>query len=368
MAATPKRGLGKGLGALIPTESATNAPRPEAAQPTAMPSGGSAAATVAATYAELPLDAITPNPRQPRTVFDDEALAELNPTVALGPSLGDLTPQPANAGFFRRATQTPPEALVHANGKVARTALGRLGSENVQEGAFRFAGVDDLYFMAAVIGQARTRAVYRPVTVPVDADTQRQFVAASFRFDRSPNKARFFIGPKQFDLLQRIDSELVRAVNFGIFGWLAVPLLGGLKWLHGFTGNWGWSIVLLTVLINLAIFPLRHKSVVSMRRMQEIQPQLKAIQDRYAGLKVTDPARQKMNEEIMALYRQKGANPASAILADGGKARSFTQFTQLSLDMVHPGSYSMKVGPVTVAGALTPVPGWSANSALASTV
>ena len=77
MAATPKRGLGKGLGALIPTESATNAPRPEAAQPTAMPSGGSAAATVAATYAELPLDAITPNPRQPRTVFDDEALAEL---------------------------------------------------------------------------------------------------------------------------------------------------------------------------------------------------------------------------------------------------------------------------------------------------
>ena len=86
MAATPKRGLGKGLGALIPTESATNTPRPEAAQPTAMPSGGSAAATVAATYAELPLDAITPNPRQPRTVFDDEARTWFH----ISPVTGDI--------------------------------------------------------------------------------------------------------------------------------------------------------------------------------------------------------------------------------------------------------------------------------------
>ena len=76
-------------------------------------------------------------------------------------------------------------------------------------------------------------------------------------------------------------------------------------------GNYGWAIVLLTVLINIAIFPLRHKSVVSMRKMQALQPQLKAIQDRYAGLKVTDPARQKMNTEVMNLYREKGVNPAS---------------------------------------------------------
>ena len=59
------------------------------------------------------------------------------------------------------------------------------------------------------------------------------------------------------------------------------------------------------------MFPLRHKSVVSMRKMQALQPQMKAIQDRYAGLKVTDPARQKMNTEIMNLYREKGVNPAS---------------------------------------------------------
>jgi YidC/Oxa1 family membrane protein insertase len=69
--------------------------------------------------------------------------------------------------------------------------------------------------------------------------------------------------------------------------------------------------VLLTILINIAIAPLRHKSVVSMRKMQAVQPQMKAIQDRYAGLKATDPAKQKMNTEIMNLYREKGVNPAS---------------------------------------------------------
>ena len=59
------------------------------------------------------------------------------------------------------------------------------------------------------------------------------------------------------------------------------------------------------------MFPLRHKSLVSMRKMQAIQPQIKAIQDRYADLKATDPDRQKMNTEVMNLYREKGVNPAA---------------------------------------------------------
>ena len=64
-----------------------------------------------------------------------------------------------------------------------------------------------------------------------------------------------------------------------------MPLLHALKWINGFVGNFGWSIILLTILINVAMFPLRHKSVVSMRKMQALQPQMKAIQDRYAGLR-----------------------------------------------------------------------------------
>jgi YidC/Oxa1 family membrane protein insertase len=96
-----------------------------------------------------------------------------------------------------------------------------------------------------------------------------------------------------------------------MFSWLVVPLLRALKWINVYIGNYGWSIIALTVLINVVMFPLRHKSVVSMRRMQEIQPEVKAIQDRYSKLKMTDPARQNMNKEMMQLYKERGVNPAS---------------------------------------------------------
>ena len=112
-------------------------------------------------------------------------------------------------------------------------------------------------------------------------------------------------------MLQSIKPDLVRAIDFGMFDWLVVPLLRALKWVNGYVGNYGWSIIVLTIIINLVMFPLKHKSIVSMRKMQELQPQMKAIQDRYAKLKMTDPGRQKMNEEVMALYKQHGTNPAS---------------------------------------------------------
>ena len=134
-----------------------------------------------------------------------------------------------------------------------------------------------------------------------------QFIAWSVKPAVPFKDAKFFFGPKDFDVLHNVTPDLVRAIDFGMFDWLVVPLLRALKWVNGYVGNYGWSIIALTMLINLAIFPLRHKSVVSMRKMQEIQPQMKAIQDRYAKLKVTDPARQKMNEEVMALYREAGS-------------------------------------------------------------
>jgi YidC/Oxa1 family membrane protein insertase len=99
-----------------------------------------------------------------------------------------------------------------------------------------------------------------------------------------------------------------------MFSVIVVPLLRSLNWIHGFIGNYGWSVALLTIFINLVMFPLNHKSVVSMRKMQEIQPETKAIQERYAKLKATDPAKQKMNQELMALYRERGVNPASGCI------------------------------------------------------
>ena len=141
-------------------------------------------------------------------------------------------------------------------------------------------------------------------------------------------------GPKQLGLLvmpvlwvlgvlilASIDRELVRAIDYGMFAAIVVPLLRSLKWVNGFVGNYGWSIVILTIIINAIMFPLRHKSVVSMRKMQELQPEVKAIQDRYAKLKATDPAKQKMNQEMMTLYRERGVNPASGCVPLRGRRR-----------------------------------------------
>jgi len=144
-------------------------------------------------------------------------------------------------------------------------------------------------------------------------------VAYEARIAGGVRDARYYLGPKQFDQLRSVQPEtlgrdLTRVINFGIFAWLVVPLLRSLNWINGFVGNYGWSIIILTILINAVMFPLRHKSVVSMRKLQDLQPEVKAIQDRYAKLKATDPQKQKMNVELMNLYRERGVNPASGCI------------------------------------------------------
>src|SRR4029077_16176497 len=86
----------------------------------------------------------------------------------------------------------------------------------------------------------------------------------SYSVEGMKNDLTFYVGPKDYDTPLRIDPNFVRAINFGWFSVIVVPLLRSLNWIHGLVGNYGWSIVLLTVIINLVLFPLNHKSVVSM--------------------------------------------------------------------------------------------------------
>lgn len=238
----------------------------------------------------------------------------INPTVLWGPGMTDDIARGPQGSFFSPVFIYPAQAIYYVDGDVEREAGPALGPGAVREGQFRWAGVDDHYFISAVLQPpAPVRLEYQPLAIPSPAAPGEigQYVAYSVRFPAPPENVRFYIGPKQLDVMRNIDPEFTRAIYFGIFAWLAAPLLDALRWIYGYIGSWGWSIIALTVLINLAMFPLRHKSVVSMRRMQELQPQMKAIQERYAKYKITDPERQKMNQEVMQLYRDKGVNPAS---------------------------------------------------------
>jgi YidC/Oxa1 family membrane protein insertase len=186
-----------------------------------------------------------------------------------------------------------------------------IAKQSAYEGDFRYAGVDDNYFMSTALAPAGVKLSYQPVSIP-PADpkgTPRELVAYSIE-PKQNSPLKYFIGPKDLDVLAALGPDLTRAINFGMFAPIVAPLLRSLKWVNGYAGNYGWSIVILTIIINLILFPLQHKSIVSMRRMQEIQPQMKAIQDRYAKYKSTDPEKQKMNSELMALYKDKGVNPA----------------------------------------------------------
>jgi YidC/Oxa1 family membrane protein insertase len=233
-------------------------------------------------------------------------------TVHGGAGFGDIERGVQATSWLVPATYQPPQAILQKvdTSDAIRIPAVSIPSQPVQEGLTRYAGVDDQYFLAAALpGGRNARVTYQPLTIKTSGG-DRQIVDYRIRV-AGDAPLTFFMGPKEFDLLQRADTELTRTIHLGIFGFLATPLLKALKWVNEYVGNFGWSIIILTILINLVMFPLRHKSAVSMRKMQQIQPQVKAIQERYAKLKMTDPARQKMNQELMELYKAKGANPAS---------------------------------------------------------
>ncbi len=209
----------------------------------------------------------------------------------------------------------PVDAIQQIDDGPERLQASALEKQPHYEGTFRYIGVEEQYFLSvARPGSQNVQVDFQPVTLPVPNDPKnrtRAFVQYTIRLPGAAS-VPFFLGPKDFEVLKAVDPQLTLAIDFGrtYIRWLVVPLFQGLKRINDYVGNWGWSIIVLTAILNIILFPLRHRGMVSMRKMQSVQPEVKAIQDRYAKYKFTDPERQKMNEELRALYQQKGINPA----------------------------------------------------------
>lgn len=123
-----------------------------------------------------------------------------------------------------------------------------------------------------------------------------------------------YYGPNDFETLNSVRAGLGEVIDYGYFGFLVKPLLAALRLVNTRIGNWGWSIIALTFLISLALFPVRHKQMASMKKMQVLQPRVKEIQEKYKKLKKTDPKRQQMNVEVMNLYKENKVNPLGGCL------------------------------------------------------
>ena len=121
-------------------------------------------------------------------------------------------------------------------------------------------------------------------------------------------KARLFVGPQEEKVLETIAPGFELLKDYGYLTILAKPIFWLLEKIHGYVGNWGWAIILLTILIKLVFFPLSAASYKSMARMKEVQPRLMAMKEQYKG----EP--QKLNQAMMEMYRKEKINPLGGCL------------------------------------------------------
>ena len=185
-------------------------------------------------------------------------------------------------------------------------------------------GVEANYFAALFVadGPARLRLSAEPLPERAsapdpgegdDAAVAEPGVLAAVELEAAGLAIDIYTGPKQYDLLASYGDDLRRVVDFGLWGFLAYPLLVGLNWINGYVGNYGVAIIILTVLLKVLFLPLTHNSMKSMRKMQQLQPEMQAIRARYKGVKDMEK-RQEMNAKVMELYKERGVSPLGGCL------------------------------------------------------
>jgi YidC/Oxa1 family membrane protein insertase len=180
------------------------------------------------------------------------------------------------------------------------------------EGDFSFAGLVDAYFAAVFLPEGSSKAELAMFSdgVPTAANPKPLLEVGMALSGGPVNHFRMFVGPKDYNLLKSVDSKLEQVVDFGWISVMAKPLFLLVNYFNGaFMHNFGWSIVLVTIAINMALFPLRLSNMKSMRKMQALKPQIDAINTKYKGIGLRDPKKQDQNQEVMALYKKYGVNP-----------------------------------------------------------
>ncbi len=182
------------------------------------------------------------------------------------------------------------------------------------DGGKDFVGIEDRYFTAAFLpangaatGALETRYWKTSRTVQVNGqDTLEPVPQVAAATPSQPLALRVYVGPKDYDDLKKMSPPLHGLINFGWLEFIAEPLFHGLKWLHNYIPNWGWAIVVLTLVINMLFFPLRISSYKTTMKMQRVAPEIKAINEKYKKYKFNDPRKQEMQKEVMAVYQREG--------------------------------------------------------------
>jgi YidC/Oxa1 family membrane protein insertase len=178
----------------------------------------------------------------------------------------------------------------------------------------QYVGVEDNYFLTVLRPEKSSGAILRAIDVPAGGKSEKRrelYAAVNAAPDGVVSGAAYF-GPKEAKVVDRYGFE--KTLQLGYFGIIARFFLAALLWLNRFTKNYGFAIIVLTIIIKVVLYPLQHKWIVSMKKMQKLQPKMESIKARYKKAKTDPEQRQKMNAEMMKLYQVEGINPAGGCL------------------------------------------------------
>jgi YidC/Oxa1 family membrane protein insertase len=224
--------------------------------------------------------------------------------------------------------------IEYQNGRdVERVSVKKVSGGATVQGPLNWAGVSDQYFSAVFLPEdAQTAAIvtlHNQIDIPKDPakpqeTTKVDVLGAAVGNLHGPTVGRLFVGPKILNVLEsvpvagmppNVEPDLRQLVDFGWLGVISRPLFVWLRWTYEkMVGNWGWAIAIQTLIINLALMPLRISSMKSALKMQKIQPQMNSIKEKYKKYSLRDPRRQEMNTEIGALMKQEGVSPVGGCL------------------------------------------------------
>jgi YidC/Oxa1 family membrane protein insertase len=247
-----------------------------------------------------------------------------------GSALPTLLSWPAGIGDQNTlASYSKAQFDTSQNGKFEKTATKKVSGGATLNGPFDYAGISDLYFGAifmpdqpdqtSVVSLNNGWSIPKDPKQPNGASESVPLLGAAVGSMSTPVSLRVFAGPKVISVLSSVKStsangtetgpNLEPILNFGWFGWIAKPLFVVLRFTYDhIVANWGWSILILTLLLNLLMLPTRITMMKSALKMQRIQPEMQQIKEKYKKYKATDPRRQDMNKEIMELQRREGVN------------------------------------------------------------
>lgn len=228
----------------------------------------------------------------------------LVPSVYIGPRIGRFS-------LDEMKKRMDKFNIVYWDGtKLVRKEDNKFNHGEIFRGFLKWSAYETNYFAIVAVSIQSSRILFEKIDQP-EGEPLNYIVVS--------NPVAVYMGPKEFGTLKRTSLrnekiEFERVVNFGWFGFIAQFLLIILNWLYKMIPNYGVAIILLTIILKIVLFPLTWTSMVSMAKMQRVQPKLKAMREKYKKMKTDPEQRKKYNAELMKIYKEEGINPASGCL------------------------------------------------------